>query len=65
MGTRLARVVGKGRQITAQGSSMASKKGKSLSQEEVIATFQRMRTEQQAIISKITELEGDKNEHRY
>ena len=46
-------------------SMMASKKGKSLSQEEIFANFQRMRSEQQAIISKITELEGDKNEHRW
>ena len=44
---------------------MASKKGKSLSQEEVIATFQRLRTEQQTLIAKISEVEGDKNEHRY
>jgi hypothetical protein len=43
---------------------MASKKGKSLSQEEVITTFQRLRTEQQTLIAKITEIEGGKNEHR-
>ena len=43
---------------------MASKKSKSMSQEEILANFQKMRAEQQAIISKITELEGDKNEHR-
>ena len=35
-----------------------------MSQEEILANFQKMRAEQQAIISKITELEGDKNEHR-
>ena len=45
-------------------STMASKKGKSMSQEEIISNFQKMRADQQAIISKITEVEGDKNEHR-
>lgn len=43
---------------------MASKKGKSMSQEEIISNFQKMRADHQAIISKITEVEGDKNEHR-
>ena len=43
---------------------MASKKGKSMSQEEILSKFQLLRGEQQAIVSKISEIEGEKNEHR-
>ena len=41
------------------------KKGEPMTQEKIISTFQKLRQEQRAIVSKITELEGDNNEHKY
>ena len=41
------------------------KKSEPMTQEKIISTFQKLRQEQRAIVSKITELEGDNNEHRY
>lgn len=40
------------------------KKGEPITQEKIIATFQKLRQEQRAIVTKITELEGDVNEHK-
>ena len=40
------------------------KKGDPMTQEKIISTFQKLRQEQRAIVNKITELEGDNNEHR-
>ena len=44
--------------------SVKGKKGEQMSQEKTISTFQRLRAEQRAIANKMTELEGEKNEHR-
>ena len=42
------------------------KKGEgSMNQERILAQFEKMRQEQRAIASKIAELEGDMNEHRF
>ena len=40
------------------------KKAEPMTQERIISTFQKLRQEQRAIINKITELEGDTNEHK-
>ena len=40
------------------------KKPEPMTQEKIISTFQRLRQEQRAIVSKISELEGDSNEHK-
>ena len=45
---------------------MADKKGKmsQSEQQEIIQKFQQLRNEQRGLITKITELEQDLNEHR-
>jgi len=40
------------------------KKAESMSQEKIVATFQKLRQEQRAIVGKIAELEGESNEYR-
>ena len=46
-------------------STKAGKKGEQMSQEKIIATFQRLRSEQRSIASKMSELDAEKTEHRY
>ena len=43
---------------------MTEKKSKEMEQQEIIQTFQQMRNEQRSLVSKITELEQDLNEHK-
>lgn len=51
--------------VAAMAESAKSKKSEQMSQEKIISTFQRLRAEQRAIASKMSELEGEKNEHRW
>ena len=48
----------------ASEKAKGGKKGDSMTQEKIISTFQKLRQEQRAIVNKITELEGDINEHK-
>ena len=45
----------------------ASKSGKNKqpSNEQIVAGFNQLRQDQRALMTKIAELEGDQNEHRY
>ena len=49
----------------AEKGSKAAKKGEQMSQEKIITTFQQLRMEQRAIVNKISELEGERNEHKW
>lgn len=50
--------------LRTMAESVKGKKGEQMSQEKIISTFQRLRAEQRAIASKMSELDGEKNEHR-
>ncbi|KAG8181579.1 hypothetical protein JTE90_017329 [Oedothorax gibbosus] len=47
----------------ATKSSKTSEKGKKLSQEQIVATFNKLRQDQKNYVQKLTEVEQDLNEH--
>lgn len=46
-------------------SSKAAEKVKKLSQEQIITQFNQLRQEQKILVTKLSEVEQDLNEHRY
>ena len=54
----------KARMAEKEKEKKGGKKAESMSQEKIVATFQKLRQEQRAIVGKIAELEGESNEYR-
>lgn len=49
----------------AEKSTKSTEKAKKLTQEQIITHFNQLRQEQKVLVTKLTEVEQDLNEHRY
>lgn len=49
----------------SEKSSKTTEKVKKLSQEQIITQFNQLRQEQKILVTKLSEVEQDLNEHRY
>lgn len=48
----------------SEKSSKTTEKGKKMTQEQIVATFNKLRQDQKNYVQKLTEVEQDLNEHR-